>query len=263
MSNVIGGGKHAIGGTDIQEFLVIPQGETFKESAFAGAQVHAKVAEILRKRYPSSSIGKGDEGAWVASIKNDEALEIVSEACKIISDEVKFPIQPGLDLAASSFYEKERYVYADRKLDKEGQIAYVAEMVDKYELFSVEDPLFEEDFDAYVLLTEEIGEKCLVIGDDLFVTNEDRLDQGIEVGACNAILIKPNQIGTLTETMDTVRLAQEGGYQNVISHRSGETTDPTIAHMGIAFSSICIKTGAVSGERIAKLNELIRLEEII
>jgi enolase len=263
MANVIGGGKHAIGGTDIQEFLVIPQGETFKESAFAAAAVHAKVAEILKKRYPKTSIGKGDEGAWVAAIKNDEALMIVSDACKAVSDEVKFPIQPGLDLAASSFYEKGMYVYADRKLDKDAQIAYIGELVDKYDLFSVEDPLEEEDFDGYATLTEEIGEKCLVIGDDLFVTNEDRLDQGIEVQACNAILIKPNQIGTVTEMLDTVRLAQEAGYQTVISHRSGETTDTAIAHMGIAFGSICIKTGAVGGERIAKLNELIRLEEII
>jgi len=263
MGNVLGGGKHAIGGTDIQEFLVIPQGESFRESAFAGSKVHSRVTELLRKKRPKAAIGKGDEGAWVAAIGNDEALELVSQACKEVSDQVGFPIQPGLDVAASSFFEDGAYKYAKRKLDKDGQIAYMAELADKYELFSIEDPLQEEDFDGFAILTEEIGDRCLVIGDDLFVTNEERLDRGIEVGACNAILIKPNQIGTLTETLDTVRLAQESGYQTVISHRSGETTDAAIAHMGVAFGSICIKTGAVSGERIAKLNELIRIEEIL
>jgi enolase len=127
----------------------------------------------------------------------------------------------------------------------------------------VEDPMDEEDFEGYSMITDELGDKCLIIGDDLFVTNEERLEKGIEMGSCNAILIKPNQIGTLSGTIDTVRLAQDAGYQNVISHRSGETTDNAIAHMGVAFNSIAIKTGAVSGERIAKLNELIRIEEML
>ncbi|MDG6224887.1 MAG: phosphopyruvate hydratase [Candidatus Thermoplasmatota archaeon] len=263
MGNVIGGGKHAIGGTDIQEFLAISQGETFRGSAFAGAAVHAKVAEMLKKRYPDRALGKGDEGAWVASIANEEALEVLFAACQEVSDEVGFPVQPGLDLASSSFYKKDRYVYADRKLDRDGQIAFVGELVDKYELFSVEDPLWEEDYEGYSILTENIGDRCLVIGDDIFVTNVERLERGIEEGSCNAILIKPNQIGTLTDTMEAVRLARDAGYQTVISHRSGETTDSAIAHMGVAFGSICIKTGAVSGERIAKLNELMRIEEIL
>lgn len=261
MGNVLGGGKHAIGGTDIQEFLVIPQGETFIESAFAGTQVHKKVAELLKKRDPKAAIGKGDEGAWVAKISNDDALELVSEACKAVSDDVGFEIQPGLDVAASSFYKDGKYHYADKKLDRDGQVAYMAELADKYDLFSIEDPLDEEDYKGFADLTEQVADSCLIIGDDLFVTNEQRLSKGIEIGACNAILIKPNQIGTLTGTIDTVKLAQEAGYQNVISHRSGETTDTAIAHLGVAFSSICIKTGAVSGERIAKLNELIRIEE--
>ncbi|MGA1866664.1 MAG: enolase C-terminal domain-like protein, partial [Thermoplasmatota archaeon] len=206
-------------------------------------------------------LGKGDEGAWVAKVTNDEALEIVSQACKEVGDEVGFTIQPGLDVAASSFFKDKKYHYADKKLDTQGQIAYMAELADKYDLFSIEDPMDEEDFDGFADLTEEIGESCLIIGDDLFVTSEERLLRGIETGSCNAILIKPNQIGTLTRTLDTVKLASEAGYQNVISHRSGETTDSAIAHLGVAFGSICIKTGAVSGERIAKLNELIRIEE--
>ncbi len=261
MGNVLGGGKHAIGGTDIQEFLVISQGETFIDSVFAGASVHKRVSELLRKKYPGVALGKGDEGAWVAKVTNDEALEIVSTASNEISDEVGFEIQPGLDVAASSFFKDGKYHYSDKVLDTQGQISYMAELADKFDLFSIEDAMFEEDFKGSADLTEQIGDKCLIIGDDIFVTNEERLTKGIEFGACNAILIKPNQIGTLTGTIDTVKLAQEAGYQTVISHRSGETTDPAIAHLGVAFSSICIKTGAVSGERIAKLNELIRIEE--
>ncbi|MFO8051576.1 MAG: phosphopyruvate hydratase [Thermoplasmatota archaeon] len=263
MGNVLGGGKHAIGGTDIQEFVVIPQGETFSDSVFAGAKVHKKVASLLKKRFPDAALGKGDEGAWVAKVNNDEALEIVERACKEISDEVGFRIQAGIDAAASSFFKDGKYHYQNKTLDTEGQINYMAEIVDRFDLFSIEDPLDEEDFQGFADLTTEVGEKCLVIGDDLFVTNEDRLLEGIEAEACNAILIKPNQIGTLTGTIDTVKLAREAGYQTVISHRSGETTDEAIAHLGVAFGSICIKTGAVSGERIAKLNELIRIEEAI
>ncbi|MGA1793100.1 MAG: phosphopyruvate hydratase [Thermoplasmatota archaeon] len=261
MGNVLGGGKHAIGGTDIQEFLVIPQGETFTDSVFAGASVHKRVSKLLKKKFPTAALGKGDEGAWVAKLTNDEALDIVSQACKEVGDEVGFEIQAGLDVAASSFFKDGKYHYSDKKLDTQGQIAYMAELADKYNLFSIEDAMDEEDFQGFADLTEEIGDKCLIIGDDIFVTNEERLQRGIEMGACNAILIKPNQIGTLTGTIDTVKLAGEAGYQNVISHRSGETTDPAIAHLGVAFGSICIKTGAVSGERIAKLNELIRIEE--
>lgn len=263
MGNVLGGGKHAIGGTDIQEFLVIAQGDTFAESVFANSAVHKRVSKIIRKRYPTVALGKGDEGAWVAKVSNDEALEIVSQACREITDDVGFLIQPGLDVAASSFFKDGKYIYKDKKLDREGQVAYMSELFDKYELFSIEDPLDEEDYEGYVMLTEEIGDQCLIIGDDLFVTNEERLEKGIEMGACNAILIKPNQIGTLTGTIDTVKLAQDAGYQTVISHRSGETIDNAIAHMGVAFGSIAIKTGAVSGERTAKLNELIRIEEFI
>jgi enolase len=261
MGNVLGGGKHAIGGTDIQEFLVIPQGETFRDSVFAGAMVHKRVASILKKKFPTSALGKGDEGAWVAKVTNDEALEIVHQASKEVGDELGFQIQAGLDVAASSFFEKGKYKYSDKTLDTQEQIQYIAELVDKFDLFSVEDAMDEEDFQGFADLTEAVGDRCLIIGDDLFVTNEERLHKGIEMGACNAILIKPNQIGTLTGTIDTIRLSQEAGFQNVISHRSGETTDPAIAHLGVAFSSICIKTGAVSGERIAKLNELIRIEE--
>lgn len=263
LSNVLGGGKHAIGGTDIQEFLVVPQGETFVDSVFAAAAVHKKVGSLLKKKFPGAALGRGDEGAWVAKLGNVEALELVSKACQEVSDEVKFPVQPSMDVAASSFFEKGKYKYSDRTLDRDGQVAFMAELHDKFGLFIIEDPFDEEDYEGFAMLTDQIGDDCLIVGDDLFVTNEERLDKGIEMGACNAILIKPNQIGTLTSTIETVKLAQEAGYQTVLSHRSGETEDPTIAHLAVAFRSICIKTGAVSGERTAKLNELIRIEEDI
>ncbi|RLF67337.1 MAG: phosphopyruvate hydratase [Thermoplasmata archaeon] len=261
MGNVLGGGKHAIGGTDIQEYLAVALGPTMTDSIFANAKVHKKVGELLRKMLPGESIGKGDEGAWVAKVSNEEALEIVKQAVDEVSDEVGFPIRLSLDFAASELYKDGCYVYKDKKLDRDGQIAYVAELVDKYELYSVEDPLEQNDFDGYTELTKEIGHKCYVIGDDLFTTNYERLKKGIEAGAANGILIKPNQIGTLTDTIRTVKLARKHGYIYIISHRSGETTDNTIAHLAVGLEAPLIKTGAVGGERIAKLNELIRIEE--
>jgi len=261
MGNVLGGGKHAIGGTDIQEYLAVSLGPTMTDSIFANAKVHKKVGELLRKKLPGESIGKGDEGAWVAKVSNEEALDIVKQAIDEISDDVGFPIRLSLDFAASELYKDGYYIYKDKKLDRDGQIAYVSELVDKYELYSVEDPLEQNDFEGYAELTRDIGKKCYVIGDDLFTTNYERLKRGIEIGAANGILIKPNQIGTLTDTIRTVKLARRHGYIYAISHRSGETADDTIAHLAVGLEAPLIKTGAVGGERIAKLNELIRIEE--
>ena len=261
MGNVLGGGKHAIGGTDIQEFLSVALGPTMTESIFANAAVHRKVGELLRKELPGEAIGKGDEGAWVAKISNDRALEIVKQAIDEISDDVGFPIKLSLDFAASEFYKDGYYVYKDKKLTKEEQISYVAELVEKFEIYSVEDPLEQNDYEGYAELTKQIGHKCYIIGDDLFTTNYERLKKGIEMKAANGILIKPNQIGTLSDTIRTVKLAKRNGYIFVISHRSGETTDETIAHLAVGLEAPLIKTGAVGGERIAKLNEHIRIEE--
>jgi enolase len=263
LGNVLGGGKHAIGGTDIQEYLVIAKGPSIADSVFANAKVHAYLKQILKRRFADSAIGKGDEGAWVAQLGNEEAVEILAEVCAKVSDELGFSLQPAMDLAASEFYDKGKYKYKEMELDTDGQIAFIAEIVDKYGIALVEDPLREDDFEAYAELTSQIGDRCIVVGDDLFVTNKQRLERGIRVGAANAILVKPNQIGTLTDTYDTVKLAHAHGYKSIMSHRSGETTDDTIAHLAVAFGCYAIKTGVVGGERIAKLNELIRIEEML
>jgi enolase len=261
LGNVIGGGRHAIGGTDIQEFLALAEHASPSKAVFANARVHKAVAAELTKRLPGEAIGKGDEGAWVAKLGNEEALAVLADACRAVAKEVGFPVRPSLDLAASEFYRQGKYVYKERALAPDRQVEFVAGLVESYGLAIVEDPLDEEDFAGYARLTELVGDRCLVVGDDLFVTDPERLRRGIEAGAANAILIKPNQIGTLTDTARTVALAKEAGYRTVMSHRSGETTDETIAHLAVAFGSHAIKTGAVGGERIAKLNELIRIEE--
>jgi enolase len=167
----------------------------------------------------------------------------------------------GIDVAATELWNGEAYVYRDRKLTQEEQISYIAELVDHYDLLYVEDPLHENDFDGFAELTKQVN--CMICGDDIFVTNVKRIVKGIELGAANTVLIKPNQIGTLTETFKAVKLAKDNGYGVVVSHRSGESEDETIAHLAIAFNAKLIKTGVVGGERIAKLNELIRIEEFM
>ncbi|MFQ5906326.1 MAG: enolase C-terminal domain-like protein [bacterium] len=263
MGNVIGGGAHGVGGTDIQEFLSIALGPTVQESVFANSKVHKRVKEKLVERYPDHAIGKGDEGAWLASIGNEEALEILVESCSEISETVGFDCKPCLDMAASEMFKDGVYRYREGTIDQDGQVEFVGGLCESYGLYSVEDPLQEDDFEGFARLTEAVGDSCLVVGDDLFVTNAERLRKGVEMKAANAILIKPNQIGTVTDMVETVDLARKSGYQMIISHRSGETTDDSIAHLGVAFGCLGIKTGAVGGERTAKLNELIRIEESI
>lgn len=261
LGNAIGGGRHAIGGTVIQEFLTLAESPSPSKAVFANARVHRAVGAALAERLPGEAIGRGDEGAWVAKLADEDALAILADACATVSKEVGVPCRPGLDLAASEFYRQGEYAYRDMALPPERQVEYVAGLVESYGLAYVEDPLEQEDFDGYARLTEIVGDDCLVVGDDLFATNPARLRRGIDAGAANAILIKPNQIGTLTDTRAAVSLAREAGYRTVMSHRSGETTDESIAHLAVAFGSHAIKTGAVGGERIAKLNELIRIEE--
>src|SRR2546427_1204289 len=263
LGNVIGGGRHAIGGTDIQEFSSLAGSPSPAKSVFANALVHKAVAEALEAKLPDEAIGRGDEGAWVAKVSNEEALAVLVDACKKTSKSVGFRCAPALDMAASEFYRRGKYVYKERTLSPDRQVEFVAGLVESYDLALVEDPLDQEDFGGYARLTELVGDRCAIVGDDLFVTNPERLQKGIDVGAANAILIKPNQIGTLTDTARTVALADRAGYKTVMSHRSGETTDETIAHLAVAFGSFAIKTGAVGGERTAKLNERIRIEEYV
>jgi enolase len=261
LANVIGGGRHAIGGTDIQEFLVISMAKKASDCVFGNARTHRIVGELLKKKLPGHAIGKGDEGAWVAALGNEEALALHVEACDRASSELGFKVLPALDMAASEYFRKGKYVYRERSFTPEKHVDFVAGLVKNYGLHLVEDPMDQNDFKSYAALTGAVGSKCIIVGDDLFVTDSQRLAKGIKMGAANSILIKPNQIGTLTDTLETVELAKRNGYKTVISHRSGETTDDSIAHLGVAFGSYAIKTGAVGGERIAKLNELIRIEE--
>ena len=262
LGNVVGGGEHAADATDIQEFLAAPVGApSVTEAVFANARVHGEVHDVLAGR--GIAAGKGDEGAWAPSVEDAEAFEIVEEAVDRVEDEVGFEVGIGLDVAASELFDPDRavYEYADTDRTPAEQIDYVAGLVDEYDLVYVEDPLDEDDFDGFAELTDLVGERTLVCGDDLFVTNVERLERGIDRGAGNSILVKPNQIGTLSDAFDAVELAVEHGYAPVISHRSGETTDDTIAHLAVATAAPFVKTGAVGGERTAKLNELIRIEE--
>jgi enolase len=266
LGNVVGGGEHAADATHIQEFLAAPVGAPSVEDAvFANAAVHAEVADLLADRGVAPA--KGDEGAWAPSIDDAAAFEVVAEAVDLVADEFGFEIGVGLDVAAAELYDDEAggYVYGDRVRDTDEQIEYVADLIDEYDLVYVEDPLDEDDFEGYAELTDRVttGDPAtdpLICGDDLFVTNVDRLAEGIEIGAANSVLIKPNQIGTLSDAVDAVELAARNGYAPVISHRSGETEDATIAHLAVATDAPFIKTGAVGGERTAKLNELIRIE---
>lgn len=267
LGNMMNGGAHAgINAPDIQEFLVVPIGATnVVDGIFANAAVHKRLKELIQTKDSNFTGGKGDEGGWVPNITNDSALEIQAKACEEVGDELGIEIRPSLDMAASELWNasEQKYVYAQDgvKRDTGDQIDFVKDIIDTYKMFYVEDPFDESDFDGFSQLTSKVGDKCLICGDDLFVTNKELLAKGIEKKAANAIIIKPNQIGSLSETYATVKLAKENDIVPVVSHRSGETTDETIAHLAVGFQAPMIKTGAIGGERIAKLNELIRIEE--
>ena len=267
LGNMMNGGAHAgVNAPDIQEFLVVPTGaNSVVEAVFANASVHKRLKELIQTKDSNFTGGKGDEGGWVPNITNDAALEIQAKACEEIGDELGIEIRPSLDMAASELWnaDEQKYVYAQDgvKRDTGDQIDFVKDIIDTYNMFYVEDPFDESDFNGFSELTSKVGEKCLICGDDLFVTNKELLAKGIETKAANAIIIKPNQIGSLSETYATVKLAKENDIIPVVSHRSGETTDETIAHLAVGLSCPMIKTGAIGGERIAKLNELIRIEE--
>lgn len=260
LGNVLGGGEHAADATDIQEFLTAPVGApSVTDAVFANAAVHARVQELLAER--GHAPGKGDEGAWAPAIDDRTALEIVQQAASDVSDDVGFEIGIGLDVAGSELFEDGKYHYSDTTRSPKEQIDYIANLAAEYDLVYVEDPLEERDFEGFATLTDRVGDRTHICGDDLFVTNVDRLQRGIDTGAANSILIKPNQIGTLSQAFDAIERAQRNGYATAISHRSGETEDTTIAHLAVSTAATYIKTGAVGGERTAKLNELIRIED--
>ena len=266
LGNVLGGGKHALGKTtDIQEYLVIPfKAPSFAEAAKANIRVHQKIGALLRKADKNFTGGRGDEGAWAPNIENEEALKIVVKACEEVSEEQGIECRACLDVAASSFWNPKESVYVysmeGKKRDSGEQLEFMLQLIEDYNLAYVEDPFDEDDYESFAKLTKKV-KNCLICGDDLFVTNRERLTQGIKMGAGNSLIIKTNQVGTLTDAWETTRLAKRAGYVPVMSHRSGETTDTHIAHLAVGFSCPVIKTGVLHGERVAKINELIRIEE--
>jgi enolase len=266
LGNVIGGGKHAGRNTpDIQEFLSLPtKVRSFYEAATANIKVHELVRTKIDKIDMTFTGGKGDEGAWAPNLNNQKAIEILSNVCEEISNELGITIRTGLDVASSSFWDfkTERYIYTRDNVTKDSgeQIEYIMDLIKMYHLAYVEDPVHEEDFEGFSEITKKT-KNCLICGDDLFTTNIKRLAIGIEKKAGNAIIIKPNQIGTLTDTYEAVKLAKKSGYITIASHRSGESCDPYLAHIALAFFCPIIKLGIVGGERMSKINELIRIEE--
>ncbi|HTP55744.1 MAG TPA: enolase [Thermoplasmata archaeon] len=259
VGNCLNGGRHAIGGPDIQEFLAFADAPRPDDSIAAALRVHQLVGEALHRRFPQHALGRGDEGGWVAPIENVAAIELLADACERARDELHVEVHPGLDLAASEFCTDDRYRYREQTLDTEGQVGFVVGLVDRYGLRYVEDPLDEEAFDAFAELTRAVGSRTLVIGDDIYTTRADRLAIGLARSSSNAVLIKVNQVGTLTDTFACVDLARRSGWSTIASHRSGEVPDDWLAHVALATGARGLKCGLLGGERVAKLNELLRL----
>ena len=259
VGNCLNGGRHAIGGPDMQEFHAFAKDADPMRSVRAALAVHHEVGLLLQKRYPTLALGRGDEGGWVAPIGNIEAIELLTEACTRVRDASHVEVHPGLDLAASEFASEGRYRYHEQTLDAEGQIGFLSTLVDRYGLRYVEDPFDEEDYASFAAFTRAVGSKALVVGDDLFTTSVDRVRRGIDEHAVNAVLVKVNQVGTVSDTLATARLARQAGWTTVASHRSGDVPEGWLAHLSVGLHSAGIKCGLLGGERVAKLNELLRL----
>jgi len=267
MLNIINGGSHADNNVDLQEFMIMPRGaSSFREGLRMAVEVFHTLKGVLKSR--GFSTGVGDEGGFAPDLaSNEEAVQVILEAIKEAGYIAGEDIFICLDPAASEFYRDGRYILkADAGASKTSaeMVDYYADWVDKYPIFSIEDGLAEDDWDGWKLMTDKLGSKIQLVGDDLFVTNTDRLKRGIDEGIANSILIKLNQIGTLTETLEAIRMAKNAGYTCVISHRSGETEDNYIADIAVAVNLGQIKTGsACRSERVSKYNQLLRIEEIL
>lgn len=262
MMNILNGGAHADSGVDVQEFMIAPLSATsFAEALQQGAEVYHALKAVLKER--GLSTGLGDEGGFAPSVESTRAaLDVIVDAIKKAGYQPGKDVALALDVASSEFYDNGSYKFEGSELSGEEMAQVYAELIDEYPIVSIEDPLDENDWDGYVNLTREIGDKVQIVGDDFFVTNPQRLREGIDKGAANALLVKVNQIGTLTETFDAVELAHRNGYRTMMSHRSGETEDTTIADLAVALSCGQIKTGAPArSERVAKYNRLLRIEE--
>ena len=260
--NLINGGAHASNGLEIQEFMVVPAGfPTFREALEAGVEIYHTLKGILS--YQGMSVNVGDEGGFAPDLpSNRAALEVLGKAVERAGFRMGRDVGMALDVAASEFYRDGRYHLEGRELPAEGMVEYLASLTEDHALVSVEDGLAEDDWEGWEMLTRQVGGRAQLIGDDLFVTNESILAEGIRRGVANSILIKVNQIGTLSETLSTMDRAVRSGYTRVVSHRSGETEDPFIAHLAVGTGAGQIKTGAPArSERTAKYNELLRIEE--
>ena len=267
MMNVLNGGEHADNNLDIQEFMIVPRGaECFREALRMGAEIFHALKAVLKGRKLNTAVG--DEGGFAPSLgSNAEALDAIMDAVEKAGYRAGEEVFLALDPAASTFYRDGKYyLAAEEKPEKDssGMIDYYESLIDTYPIISIEDGLAEDDWDGWKEMTERLGGRLQIVGDDLFVTNTERLRTGIDMGVANSILIKVNQIGTLTETFDAIEMAREAGYTSVVSHRSGETEDTTIADLVVATGVGQIKTGSLSRtDRVAKYNQLLRIEELL
>ncbi|HHJ99323.1 MAG TPA: phosphopyruvate hydratase [Actinobacteria bacterium] len=266
MMNILNGGAHADNNVDLQEFMVMPVGAgSFAEGLRMCAEIYHTLKKVLHDH--GLSTGVGDEGGFAPNLgSNEEALQVISEAVTTAGYSLGEQVMFALDPASTEFYDTDRGVYVlsgeGRELTSAEMVEFYAGLVERYPIVSLEDGMAEDDWDGWKLLTDRLGDRVQIVGDDLFVTNTERLARGIQMGAANSILIKLNQIGTLTETLDTIQMAHRAGYTTVISHRSGETEDTTIADVAVAVNAGQIKTGAPArSDRVAKYNQLLRIEE--
>lgn len=262
MMNILNGGSHADSNVDIQEFMIAPIGApTFREALRVGAEVYHALKSVLKDK--GLATGLGDEGGFAPNLEsNRAALDLIGEAVAKAGYELGKDVVLALDVAASEFHDDGAYTFEGAKKSADEMIAYYADLVANYPIVSIEDPLNEDDWDGWKAITDALGDKTQLVGDDLFVTNVERLQRGIAGGQANALLVKVNQIGSLTETLDSVDLAHRNGYRCMMSHRSGETEDTTIADLAVATNCGQIKTGAPArSERVAKYNQLLRIED--
>lgn len=268
LMNIINGGAHAGNNLDIQEFMIVPVGaDSLNEALRIAVEVYYELKNLLKEKYGALAINVGDEGGFAPPMNNTyEALNALVDSIKRAGYEPGVDVVLALDVAASQLYieEENKYKLDGKKLTRDELLEFYEKIIEEYPIASIEDPLCEEDFEGFKEITMRLGSRILIVGDDLFVTNPKRLKQGIEMGAANAVLVKVNQVGTLTETIDVVYLARTNNYRAIISHRSGETEDTSISHIAVALNTGLIKTGAPArGERTAKYNELLRIEELL
>jgi len=266
MMNILNGGEHADNNVDIQEFMIMPVGaKSFSEALRMGSEIYHELKNVLHDR--GLSTGVGDEGGFAPDLdSNEEALQVIVEAIRKAGYTPEEDVMLAVDAAATELYEDGKYILPGEGIDmsSEEMVDFYAELADKYPIISIEDGHAEDDWEGWQMMTEKLGDKIQIVGDDLYVTNTKRLKRGIEENSSNSILIKVNQIGTLTETLETIKMAKEAGYTSVISHRSGETEDVTIADLVVAMNTGQIKTGAPArSERVAKYNQLLRIEETL